>query len=374
MGELAKFKQFKAELAIAETFEEIKFIESKAAAAAEFAKRNNIGKDVQDEWGIFRTEIWNKKGAWLKVNFPKSVRSKDRKSSVAVVATDKIMPVSEHESSDARLIHNEVELVKESTEEIKKSKEVVTPTKVAAKVRKKKKEKENENRENISNSFDNNIEKETGITSLKKGWFKIGNQYLYYGSNIDDIFLSFIPDCKFAFADPPYNAEIADWDKGFLWEQDYLQDIAEIVAVTPGGWNAYGFYQQTKMNYIWEMVCWIKNGMTHGRCGYANFIKASIFSNNKVKISQDFWDITIKTSETEETNHKGRKPYDFMIYLIDMFTKQGDNIVDPFAGSGTTLLVSEKMGRVSYNAEMDEKYCIKIIERALSIGMDYGEL
>ena len=62
-----------------------------------------------------------------------------------------------------------------------------------------------------------------------------------------------------------------------------------------------------------------------------------------------------------------------MIYLIDMFTKQGDNIVDPFAGSGTTLLVSEKMGRVSYNAEMDEKYCIKIIERALSIGMDYGE-
>ena len=308
MGELAKFKQFKAELAIAETFEEIKFIESKAAAAAEFAKRNNIGKDVQDEWGIFRTEIWNKKGAWLKVNFPKSVRSKDRKSSVAVVATDKIMPVSEHESSDARLIHNEVELVKESTEEIKKSKEVVTPTKVAAKVRKKKKEKENENRENISNSFDNNIEKETGITSLKKGWFKIGNQYLYYGSNIDDIFLSFIPDCKFAFADPPYNAEIADWDKGFLWEQDYLQDIAEIVAVTPGGWNAYGFYQQTKMNYIWEMVCWIKNGMTHGRCGYANFIKASIFSNNKVKISQDFWDITIKTSETEETNHKGRKP------------------------------------------------------------------
>ena len=118
------------------------------------------------------------------------------------------------------------------------------------------------------------------------------------------------------------------------------------------------------MNYIWEMFCWITNGMTHGKCGYANVIKTSIFGKVKPKISQDFWKINIDISKTEDTKHKGRKPYDFMIHLIDVFTNENDIIIDVFAGSGTTLLMCEKMNRISYNAEIDKQYCIDIIKRA----------
>lgn len=125
------------------------------------------------------------------------------------------------------------------------------------------------------------------------------------------------------------------------------------------------------MTYQWEMACWIKNGMTHGRCGFANWIKVSVFGRNKPKIKQDHFAISIKISETDETEHKGRKPYRFMAELIETFSKQGDTIVDPFAGSGTTLLVSEKMGRISYNAEMSEEYCFQIINRAKENGMQY---
>ena len=212
------------------------------------------------------------------------------------------------------------------------------------------------------------------ITDLQAGWHKIGNQFLYYGSNNDADFIEFVPECKFAFADPPYNAGVDDWDNDFTWGQDFLQDIAEIVAVTPGGWNACNFYRGTSMTYQWEMACWIKNGMTHGRCGYANWIKVSVFGLEKPKIQQDFFHITIKPSETDDTYHKGRKPYEFMAYLIDAFSNESENIIDPFAGSGTTLLMSEKMHRISYSAEIDKTYCMKIINRGIANGMIYERL
>lgn len=228
--------------------------------------------------------------------------------------------------------------------------------------KKKEKEEKRKEQELIIQSIENNPLKDIE-TNLEKGWYKVGKQFLYYGSNTDKEFIAKLPKAKFAFADPPYNAGVDEWDFNFKWELDYLQDFADVVAVTPGGWNACNFYKETKMNYIWEMFCWISNGMTHGRCGYANVIKTSIFGNVKPKISQDFWKITIKTSESEDTKHKGRKPYDFMIHLIDSFTNENDIIIDPFAGSGTTLLMSEQMNRISYNAELDKQYCIDIIKR-----------
>jgi len=221
-----------------------------------------------------------------------------------------------------------------------------------------KKEEQKQIIESITNIELKNIE-----TTIEKGWYKVGKQFLYFGSNTDKEFIEKLPKAKFAFADPPYNAGVDKWDFDYKWELDYIENYADVVAVTPGGWNTCNFYKETNMNYIWEMFCWITNGMTHGKCGYANVIKTSIFGKVKPKISQDFWKINIDISKTEDTKHKGRKPYDFMIHLIDMFTNEKDIIIEVFAGSGTTLLMCEKMNRISYNAEIDKQYCIDIIKR-----------
>jgi 3-dehydroquinate dehydratase len=221
-----------------------------------------------------------------------------------------------------------------------------------------KKEEQKKIIESITNIKLKNIE-----TTIEKGWYKVGKQFLYFGSNTDKEFIDKLPKAKFAFADPPYNAGVDKWDFDFKWELDYLENYADVVAVTPGGWNACNFYKETNMNYIWEMFCWITNGMTHGKCGYANVIKTSIFGKVKPKISQDFWKINIDISKTEDTKHKGRKPYDFMIHLIDLFTNENDIVIDVFGGSGTTMLMCEQMNRISYNAEIDKEYCIDIIKR-----------
>lgn len=140
--QIEQYKGFKAELAIAETFEEIKLLESKAAAIAEFAKKDGIGLDEQNEWGIFRTEITDKKGAWLEKQFPSNKSS--NQYLVGTVNEPSKMPVNKYESSNARLIHNKPDLKERVINDIIASGKVVTPNAVSAGIRKEEKQTENE--------------------------------------------------------------------------------------------------------------------------------------------------------------------------------------------------------------------------------------
>ena len=42
-------------------------------------------------------------------------------------------------------------------------------------------------------------------------------------------------------------------------------------------------------------------------------------------------------------------------YFLKEFTKEGDKIIDPFAGFGTTLIISEEMGRIPFGIEFDKR-------------------
>src|ERR1035437_3279747 len=131
--QLDKFKGFKAELAIAETLDEIKFITNKAAATAEFARRNKIGLDEQNEWGKFRIEIEAKKGDWLNKNYP---AGGDRKSRLnqSNLKKEGIKP---NESANARLVSDNPDLAKKVMNEIEKvGKFIITPNAVSAGIKK----------------------------------------------------------------------------------------------------------------------------------------------------------------------------------------------------------------------------------------------
>ena len=49
-------------------------------------------------------------------------------------------------------------------------------------------------------------------------------------------------------------------------------------------------------------------------------------------------------------------------YIMAM-TDKGDNVIEPFGGSGTTLIACEQLERNCYIMELDEKYCDVIIDR-----------
>jgi len=61
--------------------------------------------------------------------------------------------------------------------------------------------------------------------------------------------------------------------------------------------------------------------------------------------------------------HPTQKPVALPEEAIDKTTRQGDLVLDLFGGSGSTLIACEKTNRVSYNMELDPKYCDVIIKR-----------
>ena len=59
----------------------------------------------------------------------------------------------------------------------------------------------------------------------------------------------------------------------------------------------------------------------------------------------------------------GTKPVEILIPYIKMLTKRGDLIVEPFSGSGSTLIASTKMKRRCYGMEKSPVYAEVIIKR-----------
>ena len=62
-------------------------------------------------------------------------------------------------------------------------------------------------------------------------------------------------------------------------------------------------------------------------------------------------------------NHPTSKPVKLIARLVKNSSRRGGIILDNFAGSGSTLIACEQLGRRSYNMELDPKYIDSIVSR-----------
>jgi len=74
-------------------------------------------------------------------------------------------------------------------------------------------------------------------------------------------------------------------------------------------------------------------------------------SNIWTDLTVPFW------SMPENTDHPTQKPEKLLAKIILASSNSGDMIFDPFLGSGTTSVVSKKLGRRYAGIEIDEMYC-----------------
>jgi site-specific DNA-methyltransferase (adenine-specific) len=64
--------------------------------------------------------------------------------------------------------------------------------------------------------------------------------------------------------------------------------------------------------------------------------------------------------------HPTQKPIGVLKRLIEIFTDEGDVVIDPVAGSGTTLRAAYELGRHSYGFEVDKKFYNEAKDKMLS--------
>ena len=94
--------------------------------------------------------------------------------------------------------------------------------------------------------------------------------------------------------------------------------------------------------------------------------KAKVFNGQSDKPSEDMKDVEKRfTTQPKANFHPTVKPIALMEYLIKMVTPKGGIVLDPFAGSGSTLVAAKQNGFNYIGIEITEEY-IPIIEARLN--------
>ncbi|OPZ24006.1 MAG: DNA methylase [Lentisphaerae bacterium ADurb.BinA184] len=96
----------------------------------------------------------------------------------------------------------------------------------------------------------------------------------------------------------------------------------------------------------WAFYCW-KEGAAHRFFGPNN--------------ATDLWHI--KKVNPQSMVHLTEKPVALAVQAIQFSSQRGENVLDLFGGSGSTLMGCEQTGRHGFLMEIDELYCDVIRRR-----------
>ncbi len=88
-------------------------------------------------------------------------------------------------------------------------------------------------------------------------------------------------------------------------------------------------------------------------------------ANPHGKMPNDVWDEYPRVCGTfnERTNFPCQMPESLLARIIRVSSNEGDWVLDPFSGSGTTAVVAQKLNRVYTGIEISEKYAADSTER-----------
>lgn len=59
----------------------------------------------------------------------------------------------------------------------------------------------------------------------------------------------------------------------------------------------------------------------------------------------------------EKWDHPCPKPLSWMRWAVARASREGETVLDPFAGTGTTLAAAKALGRKAVGVELEERYC-----------------
>jgi site-specific DNA-methyltransferase (adenine-specific) len=113
---------------------------------------------------------------------------------------------------------------------------------------------------------------------------------------------------------------------------------------------------------VWDK-CWIGPG---GHTGLRpSYELVALFAHRGFQVADrgtpDIWQSPY--SSQRKHGHPAEKPVDLMRRIISAGSSQEGSVLDPFAGSGTTLGAAKDLGRKAIGIEIEERYCEIAAER-----------
>jgi hypothetical protein len=115
-------------------------------------------------------------------------------------------------------------------------------------------------------------------------------------------------------------------------------------------------------------VIWAKNTFTMGRSDYQRQYEPILYGWKEG--TDHFWcgardqgDVWFIKKPVSNDLHPTMKPVELVERALRNSSKTRDTVLDPFGGSGTTLIACERSGRQARLIEMEPTYCDVIIRR-----------
>ena len=236
--------------------------------------------------------------------------------------------------------------------------------------------------------IDEELSKPT-ITKSGDIWL-LGNHRLICGDSTKEETYTFLMNGKKAnliVTDPPYNVNYQsnagkikndnmNSDKFYQFLFDAFSNMEKVMSNEA---SIYVFHADTEgLNfrkaffdagfYLSGTCIWKKQSLVLGRSPYQWQHEPCLFGwkkNGKHQWYSDRKQTTIWEFDkpNKSDNHPTMKPIPLIAYTIKNSSMSNCIVLDPFGGSGSTLIACEQTNRVCYTIELDEKYCDVIIKR-----------
>ena len=187
--------------------------------------------------------------------------------------------------------------------------------------------------------------------------------------------------------DPPYNVNYEgtagkiknDHMANDAFYQFLLDAFTNMEAVMADDASIYVFHADTQgLNfrrafvdagfYLSGCCIWKKNSLVLGRSPYQWIHEPVLFGWKKS--GKHVWyagrkETTVWEYDKPKKNadHPTMKPIALLAYPIMNSSMTGTIVLDPFGGSGSTLIACEQSDRTCYTVELDEKFCDVIVKR-----------
>lgn len=164
------------------------------------------------------------------------------------------------------------------------------------------------------------------------------------------------------------------WQNFIIWVKntftlsraDYQHIYEPILYGYPSKVKNHYFIDQRNIANVWEDLQEVRSkfdgeNTTIKFQGFEVKIKGK--AEGMVKRGKMRTDIWRYDKPNKSVEHPTMKPVAMVLEAIINSSKEGDKVLDPFLGSGTTLIAAEKSGRVCYGLELDPRYVSVIIDR-----------
>ena len=180
--------------------------------------------------------------------------------------------------------------------------------------------------------------------------------------------------------DPPYGVGLNYGkynDSPETYWEHFIPLLKQIIDLCPA---VVMTHRQEAVKWInwWDHLCIWNKPMSFGYAihGWLNhwepifiFGLEPTFQAKKNKKPARF-DVFTFNTEANKLGHPAVKPLKLMIALLQTF--HGDTILDPFMGSGTTLVAAKQLNRKAIGIEIEEKYCEIAVRRLAQEVIDFG--